>query len=362
MAGGKCKACQKVVYINDPQMCFDGTLVHKSCAKCEDCNCQITLSNFAKDDSPEKLTLLCKTHYFKRFREGGKYLGGDKFEKKPSNLQRIKVGASQSSKSPANTTDTVKRNHVADYTLDEVTQYHEVEDHHVEDNRVDEQFASKIDTKEEHDEKTDKADEASESSDNEESNHIPAPNPPVSVLASTNGTKFASRVVSPDKAAVCSVTIAQRKEMLLKQSIFRSVGSNALPSDFDPLSVNKRPQSERLPKKFGGGNPCAACNRSVYKVEELLALNQTWHKSCFRCGCTQKGDGCNKLLSLDNYRVHGKHPFCGACHRKVGHTIPVVSPRLPHGEQTEQVEQITCTTPSGLQDDEQLAEPMSFSM
>ena len=86
MAGGKCKVCQKVVYPMDPQMCFDGSLVHKTCAKCEDCQCQITLSNFAKDDSPEKLTLLCKTHYFKRFREGGKYLGGDKFEKKVSYL------------------------------------------------------------------------------------------------------------------------------------------------------------------------------------------------------------------------------------------------------------------------------------
>lgn len=27
----------------------------------------------------EKTTLLCKTHYFKRFREGGSYLGGEKF-------------------------------------------------------------------------------------------------------------------------------------------------------------------------------------------------------------------------------------------------------------------------------------------
>jgi hypothetical protein len=66
----------------DAQINLDGTILHKPCAKCQDCNCQITLSNFAKNDTPDELTLLCKTHYFKRFREGGAYLGGDKYQKK----------------------------------------------------------------------------------------------------------------------------------------------------------------------------------------------------------------------------------------------------------------------------------------
>jgi hypothetical protein len=67
----------------DPQINLDGTILHKPCAKCADCSCQITLSNFAKHDTLEQLILLCKTHYFKRFREGGAYLGGEKFDKKP---------------------------------------------------------------------------------------------------------------------------------------------------------------------------------------------------------------------------------------------------------------------------------------
>jgi hypothetical protein len=56
----------------------DGIAYHSSCAKCADCGCQITLSNFTKSGT----TLLCKTHYFKRFHEEGSYLGGDKFENK----------------------------------------------------------------------------------------------------------------------------------------------------------------------------------------------------------------------------------------------------------------------------------------
>ncbi len=66
----------------DPQINLDGVIFHKQCAKCQDCLCQITISNFTKDVTTEKTTLLCKTHYFKRFREGGSYLGGEKFSVK----------------------------------------------------------------------------------------------------------------------------------------------------------------------------------------------------------------------------------------------------------------------------------------
>ena len=82
MAPGKCKICLKSVYPMDPQINLDGAILHKPCAKCADCNCQITLSNFAKHDTAEKFLLLCKTHYFKRFHENGAYLGGEKFAKK----------------------------------------------------------------------------------------------------------------------------------------------------------------------------------------------------------------------------------------------------------------------------------------
>lgn len=66
----------------DPQINLDGLKLHKQCAKCKDCNCQITLSNFAKHETDDDLTLLCKTHYFKRFHEQGAYLGSEKFQKK----------------------------------------------------------------------------------------------------------------------------------------------------------------------------------------------------------------------------------------------------------------------------------------
>ncbi|RYY72536.1 hypothetical protein EON63_20745, partial [archaeon] len=77
--------------------------------------CQITLSNFAKHESGETITLLCKTHYFRRFREDGSYLGGEKFavkaardlqvDEKRNSLNMNRRG-SDSSEVPAATTST----------------------------------------------------------------------------------------------------------------------------------------------------------------------------------------------------------------------------------------------------------------
>lgn len=82
----KCKVCDKTAYPMDPQINLDGSVFHKECAKCADCKCQITIANFSKVDNTQNpdqssLLLLCKTHYFTRFKtSGGSYAGGDKFK------------------------------------------------------------------------------------------------------------------------------------------------------------------------------------------------------------------------------------------------------------------------------------------
>ena len=76
----KCKLCDKSVYPMDPQINLDGNIFHKPCAKCADCKCQITLSNFVFDVNSS--LLLCKTHHLKRFHESGSYLGSEKYQHK----------------------------------------------------------------------------------------------------------------------------------------------------------------------------------------------------------------------------------------------------------------------------------------
>jgi hypothetical protein len=80
----KCKICNKSVYQMDPQINLDGCHFHKPCAKCADCQCQISLSNFVKNDGGEsgEFLLLCKIHHLKRFHEQGSYIGADKFRVK----------------------------------------------------------------------------------------------------------------------------------------------------------------------------------------------------------------------------------------------------------------------------------------
>ena len=79
----KCCKCDKAVYANDKQISLDGLIYHGPCAKCADCGCNISVSNFAvvDGDNGEK-TLLCKVHYKARFNAaGGVYAGGSKYAK-----------------------------------------------------------------------------------------------------------------------------------------------------------------------------------------------------------------------------------------------------------------------------------------
>ena len=71
-------------------------------------------------------------------------------------------------------------------------------------------------------------------------------------------------------------------------------------------------------KLSGKGNTnaprCAKCEKIVYKMEEIVALGSTWHKSCFSCGATSDPmDGCNRILSLATYMDNKKKPYCKAC-------------------------------------------------
>ena len=99
-----CRICSKSVYPMDPQINIDGTILHKPCAKCLDCKCQITLTNFAKYETPEIITLLCKTHYLKRYHESGVLLGSERFQnKKPSEKSSSKLASQSCNSEPLET-------------------------------------------------------------------------------------------------------------------------------------------------------------------------------------------------------------------------------------------------------------------
>ncbi|CAK4085540.1 unnamed protein product [Aphanomyces euteiches] len=78
-----CAACSKAVYYNDPKVNGKAShLYHKSCFKCSQCACQLTLNTFAYHGD----TLLCKTHYMTYFRTTNSYGGEDKFKKQKDDV------------------------------------------------------------------------------------------------------------------------------------------------------------------------------------------------------------------------------------------------------------------------------------
>jgi len=72
------------------------------------------------------------------------------------------------------------------------------------------------------------------------------------------------------------------------------------------------------PKYVPGGfqNKCPKCKKTVYKMEEFLFGDASWHKTCFCCGGTGKGGlpaGCNRVLAHGDFKSNEGVAYCNAC-------------------------------------------------
>lgn len=68
--------------------------------------------------------------------------------------------------------------------------------------------------------------------------------------------------------------------------------------------------------QLGGGNKCSLCQKTVYKMEEIIALGRVFHDKCFTCGGVNK-DGCGKVLKRDGYVDHENEPYCAPCYQRM---------------------------------------------
>lgn len=62
-------------------------------------------------------------------------------------------------------------------------------------------------------------------------------------------------------------------------------------------------------------NKCPSCLKTVYKMEELLAMNCIWHKNCFCCGgpVGEGNSGCGRVLTIESHVQQAGLPYCKAC-------------------------------------------------
>jgi len=81
-----------------------------------------------------------------------------------------------------------------------------------------------------------------------------------------------------------------------------------MPTSFAPVKTTSSPTAQ--PKMQVGaqrGSPkCAACDKTVYPIESISAVDKTWHKACFRC----EAEGCNLTLTLKSFTAVGGQVFC----------------------------------------------------
>ena len=54
---------------------------------------------------------------------------------------------------------------------------------------------------------------------------------------------------------------------------------------------------------------CPRCNLNVYKAEEIVIGDKSWHRICFRCS------QCNRSLRQDTAKNEKGSPYCDTCYR-----------------------------------------------
>mmetsp|Transcript_14897 Transcript_14897/g.27547 ORF Transcript_14897/g.27547 Transcript_14897/m.27547 type:complete len:318 (+) Transcript_14897:49-1002(+) len=62
---------------------------------------------------------------------------------------------------------------------------------------------------------------------------------------------------------------------------------------------------------FGGSPKCPRCEKAVYFNERLRALENDWHRSCFKC------TNCEKGLELGKQSEHNLQPYCKTCYSRL---------------------------------------------
>merc|ERR1712098_206342 len=67
---------------------------------------------------------------------------------------------------------------------------------------------------------------------------------------------------------------------------------------------------EKRRPKFGGGEICAKCGKTVYFAEAMKADGNTWHKTCFTCIL------CNKMLDSCLVCEKEGNIYCKSCYGK----------------------------------------------
>ncbi|GMH90762.1 hypothetical protein TL16_g11861 [Triparma laevis f. inornata] len=253
----KCSVCTKSVYPNDPKIVLDGCTYHKSCAKCVDCSCQITISNFTKVGTE----LLCRTHNLERFHKNNSYVGGEKFKHKE------KTGGADSGSVAS--TSSMKED------MKQVREQETVFKFRGDDKKVESAEPRSIKTQD---------------------TNATSPTPVSTRLKSTS---------IADRAAAfggTSLTPSPTNRPKLGSELSTS-SVNSTSSVSSTGSIKDRMSA--FSKGSGGSGKCPVCSKTVYPADAQITLDGIkYHKPCAKCV------DCNCQITLSNFTKIGVELLC----------------------------------------------------
>jgi len=254
MNNEKCLECGKAVYASE-KLAADEKIYHKSCFRCKKCNNVLKLGSYASMQGE----VFCKPCFKKNFFSKGNYSEG--FGKlKPQQEHDLKSGkitdgfglpASESSpKEPETTSGPSKGSFIQSARAGSPVK---------ENNDSPKKVSFGIDDK---------------------------PKPKRSSLDETS---------SPSKEKVSFNDKAQSYNQLDSKA--------SIPAASKELK-------ERSPSGSPSNSKCISCSKAVFKMEELIADEKVYHKTCFRC------KKCNNILKLGSYASMEGDVFCKNCFKK----------------------------------------------
>jgi len=123
------------------------------------------------------------------------------------------------------------------------------------------------------------------------------PSKPAQPMAAQPSKPAQPMAAQPSKPAPAPVAATPKPAQPVTQS-----------AAFAPVKATSSPNTQ--PKMQVGaqrGNPkCVACDKTVYPIEAISAIDKVWHKGCFRC----ESEECNIALTLKTFTAVGGQVFC----------------------------------------------------
>jgi len=133
----------------------------------------------------------------------------------------------------------------------------------------------------------------------------------------TQQTPTKSTQQTPTKTTQQTSQTSQSPKTTQQSSTQQTSQTSQSPKSFNSATPKKdASQSSSLSSHRTNNPTCATCSKIVYPLEMINAVEQVWHKACFRC----QQDGCGVSLTLKTFKGSESKIYCAKHLPAIKHT------------------------------------------